>query len=96
MDSLSRKLKETLRTAELREAGILESAWSLDRKVREDESKLGQLAQTHARLPACPIGDGQRRLWRFRLSDRAKAMEQRMVQGKVTNRMGLRKPRPIR
>jgi len=42
------------------------------------------------KIPAYPIGDGQRRLWRFRLSDLAKAMEQRMVQGKVTDRMGLK------
>lgn len=48
------------------------------------------------KIPAYPIGDGQRRLWRFRLSDLAKAMEQRMVQGKGMDSMGLKKPRSIR
>jgi excisionase family DNA binding protein len=35
--------------------------------------QLLQLAR-EGKLPAYPIGDGQRRLWRFRLSDLAKAM----------------------
>jgi len=38
------------------------------------------------KIPAYPVGDGQRRLWRFRLSDLARAMEQRMVQRKSDNR----------
>jgi len=42
------------------------------------------------------IGEGQRRLWRFRISDLAKAMEPRMVQGRSTDGMGLKKPRSIR
>ena len=48
------------------------------------------------KIPAYPIGDGQRRLWRFRLSDLAKAMEQRMTQRKSPDGMGLKKPRSIR
>jgi excisionase family DNA binding protein len=36
------------------------------------------------KIPAYPIGEGRRRLWRFRLSDLAKATEQRMIQGKNT------------
>ena len=48
------------------------------------------------KIPAYPIGDGQRRLWRFRLSDIAKAMEQRMTQRKNADGMGLKKPRSIR
>ena len=47
------------------------------------------------KIPAYPIGDGQRRLWRFRLSDLAKAMEQRMVQ-RSTDGVGLKKPRSFR
>jgi len=31
------------------------------------------------KIPAYPLGDGQRRMWRFRLSELAKAMEQRKV-----------------
>jgi excisionase family DNA binding protein len=31
------------------------------------------------KIPAYPLGDGQRRIWRFRLSEVAKAMEQRKV-----------------
>jgi len=46
------------------------------------------------KIPACPIGDGRRRLWRFRLSDLAKAMEQRMVYGKSAGTST--KARPIR
>jgi len=48
------------------------------------------------KIPAYPIGDGQRRLWRFRLSDLAKAMEQRMTQRKSPDGMRLKKPRSIR
>jgi excisionase family DNA binding protein len=48
------------------------------------------------KIPAYPIGDGRRRLWRFRLSDLAKAMEQCMTQRKSTDGMGLKKPRSIR
>jgi excisionase family DNA binding protein len=48
------------------------------------------------KIPAYPIGDGQRRLWRFRLSDLAKAMEQRVVQGKGMDSTGVKKPRSIR
>ena len=47
-----------------------------------------------SKLPAYPIGDGQRRLWRFRLSDLAKAMEERMIHGKSTGT--ILKTRPIR
>jgi excisionase family DNA binding protein len=47
-------------------------------------------------IPAYPIGDGQRRLWRFRLSDLAKAMEQRMIHGKSTRSVGVSVPRSIR
>ena len=57
--------------------------------------QLLELART-AKIPAYPLGDGQRRLWRFRLSDLAKAMEQRMTQRKSTDGMGLKKPRSIR
>ena len=49
-----------------------------------------------ARIPAYPIGEGQSRLWRFRLSDLSKAMEERMVQRKSTDSMGVKKPRSIR
>lgn len=48
------------------------------------------------KIPAYPIGEGQRRLWRFRLSDLAKAMEQRMVQRRSTDGLSLKKPRSIR
>ena len=47
-----------------------------------------------SKLPAYPIGDGQRRLWLFRLSDLAKAMEERMIHGKSTGT--ILKTRPIR
>jgi len=40
--------------------------------------QLLELART-GKIPAYPLGDGQRRLWRFRLSDLAKAMEQRRI-----------------
>jgi len=46
------------------------------------------------KLPAYPIGDGQRRLWLIRPSDLAKAMEERMVHGKSTGT--ILKTRPIR
>jgi len=46
------------------------------------------------KLPAYPIGDGQRRLRLFRLSDLAKAMEERMIHGKSTGT--ILKTRPIR
>lgn len=36
------------------------------------------------KIPAYPIGDGKRRLWRFRLSDLARAMEQRMPRANET------------
>ena len=39
------------------------------------------LART-GKIPAYPLGDGQRCLWRFRLSDLARAMEERMARGK--------------
>ena len=55
--------------------------------------QLLQLAR-EGKLPAYPIGDGQRRLWRFRLSDLAKAMEERMIHGKSTSTIS--KTRPIR
>ena len=55
--------------------------------------QLLQLAR-EGKLPAYPIGDGQRRLWRFRLSDLAKAMEERMIHGKSTGTIP--KTRPIR
>jgi hypothetical protein len=55
--------------------------------------QLLQLAR-EGKLPADPIGDGQRRLWRFRLSDLAKAMEERMIHGKSTGTIP--KTRPIR
>lgn len=48
------------------------------------------------KIPAYPIGDGQRRLWRFRLSDLAKAMEQRMTQRKSPDGMTLKKTCSIR
>ena len=48
------------------------------------------------KIPAYPIGDGKRRLWRFRLSDLAKAMEQRMTQRKSPDGIGLKNPRSIR
>jgi excisionase family DNA binding protein len=48
------------------------------------------------KIPAYPIGDGQRRLWRFRLSDLAKAMEKRMVERESTDGTGVKKPRSIR
>jgi hypothetical protein len=32
-------------------------------------------------LPAYPLGNGQRRVWRFRLSEIAKALEQQLVGG---------------
>jgi excisionase family DNA binding protein len=57
--------------------------------------QLLQLAR-EGKIPAYPIGDGQRRLWRFRLSDLARAMEQRMVHRKGTDSMGVKKPRSIR
>jgi len=31
------------------------------------------------KIPAYPLGDGQRYIWRFRLSELAKAMEQRKI-----------------
>jgi len=34
------------------------------------------------KIPAYPLGDGQRRIWRFRLSELAKAMEQRKLSEK--------------
>jgi excisionase family DNA binding protein len=55
--------------------------------------QLLELART-GKIPAYPIGDGRRRLWRFRLSDLVKAMEQRMVYGKSTDRSS--KARPVR
>jgi len=54
-----------------------------------------QLARA-GKIPAYPLGDGQRRVWRFRLSDLARAMEERMVQRKSTDSMGVKKPRSIR
>jgi excisionase family DNA binding protein len=48
------------------------------------------------KIPAYPIGDGKRRLWRFRLSDLAKSMEERMIQRKATETRTMSKPRPIR
>jgi hypothetical protein len=54
-----------------------------------------QLARA-GKIPAYPLGDGQRRLWRFRLSDLAKAMEERIVRPKDTSSIGLNKPRSIR
>jgi excisionase family DNA binding protein len=57
--------------------------------------QLLQLARAGT-IPAYPIGEGQRRLWRFRLSDLSKAMEERMVQRKSTDSMGVKKPRSIR
>jgi hypothetical protein len=48
------------------------------------------------KIPAYPIGDGQRRVWRFRLSDLAMAMERRMVERKSADSTGLKKPRSIR
>jgi hypothetical protein len=45
--------------------------------------QLLQLARD-GKLAAYPIGDGQRRLWRFRLSDLAKPMEEGMIHGKST------------
>jgi 20S proteasome alpha/beta subunit len=38
-------------------------------------------------------GDGQRRLWRFRLFDLAKAMETPMPQRESTDGTGVKKPR---
>jgi excisionase family DNA binding protein len=55
--------------------------------------QLLQLARA-GKIPAYPIGDGQRRLWRFRLSDLASAMKERMTCGKNTGTDG--KTRPIR
>ncbi len=47
-------------------------------------------------IPAYPLGEGQRRIWRFRLSDLAKAMEQRMIHGKGAGNIGVNQPRSIR
>jgi hypothetical protein len=40
-------------------------------------------------LPAYPLGSGQRRVWRFRLSEIAKAMEQRLVGGNGPNAVAI-------
>ncbi len=58
-----------------------------------ERRQLLELARA-GKIPAYPIGDGQRRLWRFRLSDLARAMEERMMCGKNTGRIS--KTRPIR
>jgi hypothetical protein len=52
-----------------------------------------QLARA-GKIPAYPLGDSQRRVWRFRLSDLARAMEERMICGKNTGTIS--KTRPIR
>jgi excisionase family DNA binding protein len=48
------------------------------------------------KIPSYPIGDGRRRLWRFRLSDLAKAMEERMAHATATTMARMNKPRSIR
>jgi len=58
-----------------------------------ERRQLLQLARA-GKLPAYPIGDGQRRLWRFRLSDLARAMEERNLFGKST--ANISKTRAIR
>ncbi len=58
-----------------------------------ERRQLLELARA-GKIPAYPIGDGQRRLWRFRLSDLARAMEERMVCGKSTRTTS--RTRPIR
>ena len=50
---------------------------SVDRKMVLRLARVGK-------IPAYPLGDGQRRIWRFRLSELAKAMEQRKVPKKAT------------
>jgi hypothetical protein len=45
---------------------------------------------------AYPLGEGQRRIWRFRLSDLAEAMEQRMIHRKGAGNIGVNQPRSIR
>ncbi len=47
-------------------------------------------------IPAYPLGDGQRRLWRFRLSDLAQAMKERMVHRKSMGTVGANKARLTR
>jgi len=47
-------------------------------------------------IPAYPLGDGQRRLWRFRLSDLAQAMEERIVHRKSTGTISANKARATR
>jgi hypothetical protein len=54
-----------------------------------------QLARA-GKIPAYPLGNGQRRVWRFRLSDLARAMEERMIHRKGTGTIGLSRPRSIR
>ncbi len=60
------------------------------------ERKYLLLLARKGKIPAYPLGDGQRCLWRFRLSELARAMDERLARGKNEGTASAKKAQSIR
>jgi excisionase family DNA binding protein len=68
---------------------------SVAAKFLSIERKYLLLLARKGKIPAYPLGDGQRRLWRFRLSELARAMEE-LARGKNEGTASAKKAQSIR